>query len=64
MDAQLVQAISSTVGKDLKAAQMPASYRESIDPTNLKMSNPDGCDFLFEFWNERNDPATGARQMR
>ena len=40
---------------------MPVAYRESSNPNNLKMSNPDGCDYLFVFWNERKDPPTSAK---
>jgi hypothetical protein len=63
MDAQLVQDFISTVGKDLTAAQMPVAYRESPYPTNKKMMNPDGCDYLFEFWNERKDPPTSDKAI-
>ncbi|KAJ4370344.1 hypothetical protein N0V86_009081 [Didymella sp. IMI 355093] len=63
MDAQLVQDFISTVGKHLTAAQMPVAYRESPFPTNRKMEDPDGCDYLYEFWNERKDPPTSDKAI-
>ena len=63
MDAQLVQDFFQATGKGIKSSQIPRAYRESPHLTNKKMSDPEGCEYLFEFWNERPDPPTGTTSV-